>query len=553
MTAEPKSVTFPSLVAQIENGSIKIPQFQRKFVWKRSQSGKLIDSILKGYPIGTFILWKTADRLRSIRNLGGIDLPEPPDGDRISYVLDGQQRLTSLFVSLKALQVTLDDEIRDYALMNIDLLANEEKEVVSVEEIDNFEQRYILLSELLKGDFAYLASFPQPQSERIRLYQNRIESYQFSIIEVSGAEIEVATEIFTRLNIGGKALTVFEIMVAKTYDHPRSFDLTEKVAELDALLVESGFGEIPPATVLQIAAACLAKDVTSKSILRLPKERIIDHWEEIIHATLRAVEYLRIELRVPVINLLPFPGLLIAFASFFNRTNDDRATAAQRKLLNDFFWRVSLAGRYSSSLESRANQDLQKIGLFVEEKPAEYEWPVDYSAKFIEQNGYFSTGRSFTKALLCLLAAEGPKSFESGASVTVRNNWLLRANSKNYHHFFPKSYMERRQPEVEWWRVNHIANITFVDDYLNKRVIGSKPPSTYLGNFMQKDPDLDLSPILFSHLISSEHFTVGDDDYGKFFTGRCEMISERLGSSIIAQSIDGEESVSTQAEDDLED
>ncbi len=64
---EPVSRTFTGLISDIEKGQIKIPQFQRDFVWDIKKSAKLLDSILKGYPIGTFIFWKTKDRLRSVR------------------------------------------------------------------------------------------------------------------------------------------------------------------------------------------------------------------------------------------------------------------------------------------------------------------------------------------------------------------------------------------------------------------------------------------------------------------------------------------------------
>lgn len=72
---KPHSINFKTLVSDIEQGRIKIPQFQREFVWSKESSAKLIDSILKGYPIGTFILWKTQERLRSVRNIGGLEIP----------------------------------------------------------------------------------------------------------------------------------------------------------------------------------------------------------------------------------------------------------------------------------------------------------------------------------------------------------------------------------------------------------------------------------------------------------------------------------------------
>ncbi|GGM40454.1 hypothetical protein GCM10011351_28280 [Paraliobacillus quinghaiensis] len=67
---DPQSITFSTLIHDIDKGIIKIPQFQRDFVWSKEQSAKLLDSIIKGYPIGTFIVWETDERLRSIRNIG---------------------------------------------------------------------------------------------------------------------------------------------------------------------------------------------------------------------------------------------------------------------------------------------------------------------------------------------------------------------------------------------------------------------------------------------------------------------------------------------------
>src|SRR6266480_3831608 len=117
---EPQSVTFTNLFAEILDGTIKIPQFQREFVWPRHKSSKLLDSIVKGFPIGTFILWKTDERLRSIRNLGGIDLPDTTPGDAVKYVLDGQQRLTSLFVILNGLTIQREEHEDNYAQMWLD-------------------------------------------------------------------------------------------------------------------------------------------------------------------------------------------------------------------------------------------------------------------------------------------------------------------------------------------------------------------------------------------------------------------------------------------------
>src|ERR1700734_2057984 len=87
---------YEALFVEIDTGQIKLPMFQREFVWDKEQSAKLIDSILKGFPIGTFIFWKTREELRSYKDVGNHTLPETPEGDYAQYILDGQQRITSL-------------------------------------------------------------------------------------------------------------------------------------------------------------------------------------------------------------------------------------------------------------------------------------------------------------------------------------------------------------------------------------------------------------------------------------------------------------------------
>ena len=75
----------------------RVSAFQREYVWTPDQVAFLLDSLFKGFPIGTVFLWKTDERLKIERKLGRYSLPEPKKDYPVNYVLDGQQRLTSLF------------------------------------------------------------------------------------------------------------------------------------------------------------------------------------------------------------------------------------------------------------------------------------------------------------------------------------------------------------------------------------------------------------------------------------------------------------------------
>lgn len=527
---KPQPTTFISLLNSIENGKIKIPQFQRDFVWSKQKSAELMDSIFKGYPIGTFILWKTKERLRAIRDLGGIKLPEPPQGDFTEYILDGQQRLTSIYASLRGLTITRDEDVEeDFSEMYIDLLANEDEPIVITDVEEKEPQNVIKIKDLVFGGLKQLSKLPEEHHDKLDIYKRRIESYSFSTILVEDAPIDVATEIFTRINVGGKPLSVFEIMVAKTYDIERDFDLAEEYDDLITRLEDVNFETISDSTVLQTVSILLEKDCSKKVILKLDKALFINIWPKAIDAIERAVDYFRSFYRIPVSQLLPYNALLVPFAYFFYH-HKDKPTGKKQRYLQDFFWRTSLSERYSHSLETRIAQDILRIDDILEDKQPRYDYSVNISPEYIYKNGYFSAARSYIKAILCLYAYFQPKSFVDDSIVRISNYWLKQANSKNYHHFFPRAFL--RKKDVEEFEINHVLNITIVDDFLNKREIGSKAPSVYMKKF--EKTNLSLDETMETHLITDlEDFGIWDDDYETFLDRRAEIISKELEKRIL--------------------
>lgn len=240
---------------------------------------------------------------------------------------------------------------------------------------------------------------------------------------------------------------------------------------------------------------------------------------------------------IPVSRLLPYNALLVPFSYFFykHKTNP---TGEIKKKLEDFFWRVSLGYRYSSAVESKLANDIEKIDKIINNELPKYEWSIDISPENLQNDGYFSTGRSFIKAILCLYAMQKPKSFDNHLDVNIDNSWLKIANSKNYHHFFPKSYMEKNQQHWEYWQYNNILNITIVDGYLNKNKIRAKAPSVYMKSFSEDNSALEET--MKTHLIDDlNSFGVWSDDYERFFNERAKIVSKELYKKIIAQDTTG--------------
>lgn len=534
MQSEPQSIPFSHLMTSIENGTLKVPQFQRQFVWPKQKSAELLDSILKAYPIGTFILWKTKESLRSVRNVGGISLPLTPDGVSTEYVLDGQQRITSLFAAVKGLTVTRDGKPDNFRDLFVDLNAHDGENLVTAEIGKTRAGDFISLTDLLSGTLVQLTSFDERLHPRLSELRSRLTAYNFSTVLLKDAPLDVATEIFTRINVTAKPLSVFEIMVAKTFDAGRQFDLSESFESLVERLWDVGYETVSSAAVLQSISCIMSGECDKSAILKLEKQKFITVWPKVIEAVEAAVDYFRSYFRIPVSALLPYGALLVPFTYFFYKHPDKPLGELQERLL-DFFWRTSLTSRYSFSLESRLAQDVKKIDILLSGQPVIYEEPVDTTPEFILENGAFNAGRSYIKALLCLLVHDQPKSFVDNSLVTISNDWLKQANSRNYHHFFPRAYLKRTIGDD--WRTNHIANITIVDDFLNKRLIRDKAPATYMKIFAKDNKGLPAT--MLTHLISLDGSGIWENDFDRFINTRCILLSQELKTRIIPQQIDG--------------
>ena len=541
---ENQSKKYQQLFTGIDIGQIKIPRFQRDFVWSKEQTARLIDSIIKGFPIGTFIFWKTGEELQRVKDIGNIALPDPPKGDVVLYVLDGQQRITSLYAVQKGLLISKDGQTMDYKDIFIDLSRDpdEDDEVVTVERPPHTAS--ISVHKLLNAGLVELVrEYPQEDLlGKIGAYRERLTGYDFSTILISDYPIDVACEIFTRINTGGTELKLFEIMVARTYDQERDFDLAReyewlvnnKGAEKD--LEDVCFDTVPNSTVLQCIAAHICQQVRRKDILRLNKFEVIDSWPTVKGGIFTAVDYARTHLRIPASRLLPYDALLVPLSYFFIRNNGNMPSPRQHKLLTQYFWWASLSERFNSGVEAKIGLDLRRMDAIQAERRPDYRGEELSLTLDDLRWHWFSTGNAFCKAILCLYAYFQPRSFETDHLVILNNAYLRQANSKNYHHFFPRSYLQKayfsNRDRDRNRKANSILNITVVDEQFHKREIGAKPPSQYMRKFMESNHDL--SGTMKTHLIDDlDAYGIWDDDYEAFIEHRGQRVLEELTKRLV--------------------
>ena len=534
MSSQPKpdSKKYTDLISEIEKGQIKVPKFQRNFVWSLDKTAKLLDSILKGYPIGTFILWETNERLNDIKNIGNLELPKVPEGSKVQYVLDGQQRITSLYAAFLAAKIQKEGEkkVTDYGEIYVNLegdIENNDDQIVVPEKPETV---HISLNKLLTSKFSeHRENYPIEYMDKIQNFKETFSTYDFSTVFLRKEDIDSAIEVFTRINTGGQTLTLFEIMSAKTFDEDQNFDMAEKFQKLIKDLEGIKYDAISSSVILSLLGLILSKnkECKRKVILQLDKQKIIDVWEDVISSLKDSVDYFRSVYRIPVSAILPYDSMLVPFAYFFYNQKE-KPKGDQIKFLEEFFWRIALSSRYSSSTESKLAQDIKRIDEILKNKRPNYDEIKVYLGSpqdLIETN--FSAGSSYCKAILCLLAYHEPKDFQDNGKVILDNSWLKVANSKNYHHFFPKAYLKKNKIVNE----NSLVNITLVSADLNKRKIKARAPSDYMQEFL--DENEDLSTTLKSHLIGSlDESGITSDDYTVFLEKRAKMIFNELKSRI---------------------
>lgn len=533
---ENHSKKYAVLFADIDAGRTKLPMFQRDFVWDKSQTAKLIDSILKGFPVGTFILWKTRDRFRHFREIGNLRLPEPPAGDAVQYVLDGQQRITSLYAVRKGLRITRDDRVIDYKDICIDLDAGSgaEEEVVYADAPKG--RKTISVHDLLTKDITDFDAYAKDERRKIHDYRAALTGHDFSVIEIPEYDIDTACEIFTRINTGGKELSLFEIMVAKTFDPDSGFDLERKYFDLlegddegNKSLTDASFETIPAITILQCVAAHLKDGIRHGDILRLDRQAVIDCWPHVQQTIFAAIDHMQSHLGVAVSRILPYPVLIVAFSHFFDRNKLKPADHDQTRYLTEYFYRAGLSNRYSSGTAVKMLADLQKMKSIAEGKRPSYKGEDLEISPDTFRTKTFAINDAFSKTVLCLLASKAPRNLQTNGLIKLNNSWLRKSSSRNIHHIFPKAWVRKHGKRD--WDANVIANIMLADEYSNQRLIKSSAPKEWVARIAPKGSSLLDS--FRAHLVSRDGLSaLQNNAYPTFIASRSRQLFESVEESL---------------------
>ena len=311
---EPLTLSVRELIDTVLRGQIRIPAFQRGFVWEPERVAYLMDTIYKGYPFGTLLFWRTREQLRIERELGPFDLPPLKEDYPVDYVLDGQQRVTAIFgVFQTELQMKRPEMWREiYFDYRADQSAQESQFVaLSAAEVDN--DRHFPMNVLFDtaGYRKATAGFDDALAKKVDEMQATFKEAKIPIQIFRTEDKATVAIIFERVNRQGVPLDTLQLLSAWTWSE--EFQLQEQFAELAAELSPFGFEDVGTDTnlLLRCSSAILSGDASPDALMNLNGTTVRERFLEVLNGVRGAVDYLRSNFQVQKLDNLPFATVLV--------------------------------------------------------------------------------------------------------------------------------------------------------------------------------------------------------------------------------------------------
>jgi len=541
-----------TLVEEAYKAKIVLPEFQRSFVWSREDIEELLASILRGYFIGTFLMINTKSEekkalfpYRPIEGLKTIN-PEafPGNHDIVRLVLDGQQRLTSLFYVLHEPKIPLrgsrspyrfylkldftrggqlEDSICGISLNDKQGLSEMEEKVKKGQAIP-----FSLFRDAMEFYEWLYDSKKELSSDEIKILRQYYENFSDFMVPVISISEDAGEEniinIFERINRTGIRLSLFDLAVARLY--PKKINLRKlwrDFSEKNKTLAKI----IKPEFILKLIALWHDKEPKKSALLNIADElNIVDdqkdqkfqkQWEEACHWLLEAYKRLTSQEGYGAISpkWIPYTTLLVPLAVLLKKISEKGHKQEMYRKIDSWYWGSVFGRRYDQAVESTTHRDVREISEWLEGGPCP-QWIEKFQADQVDLLGATEQRSSIYRGAICLVVKMGAKDFVSGQPPIL--------SQCQDDHIFPKGIFTHEK------HINSVLNRTLIWKRSNQSK-SNKKPSVYLNDLCEQwgRNKHELRKILDSHLISEEaERAMRDDDFDTFIKARRENFQNKI-------------------------
>jgi hypothetical protein len=526
-----------AIVGNAFNAEVVIPEFQRSFVWGRENIEELLVSILQNYFIGTFLMLDTSvDRpispFRPVEGLNEVSSARPDQHGSVRIVLDGQQRVTSLFYVLYEPSIPLKGASNPYRFyFRIDLAldgSDLEDAAIGVSladrrrlnELDNLVREYRAVRFSLFRDssafYRWLYSEQQclkdPEHRAaMEVFYHRFADFMIPVVDLSReTRKDNIVNIFERINRTGVSLSLFDLAVARVYTKGIKLrDLWRRFEREHRKLARA----IKPEFLLKLVTLFKGKEPKRGPVLDVIEEidgpEFLKKWEQAAEYMVKAYQrvtapsggYGAVDTR-----WIPYSTMLVPIAALL-RAVEERGNAAHLySKLDRWYWASVLSHRYDQAVDTRTFDDVRIVTAWLDGAVAP-PWLASVSPQSIDPD-VDEPRSALYRGLMCLVVLHGARDFINGQQAN-----LLECHDD---HIFPRSKFGKLQ------RVNSILNRTLISKQTNE-VKGNRRPSEYLPLFLERhgNDESRLLATLSSHMISTNGYeALKDDDLGYFLEAR---------------------------------
>lgn len=477
-----KSLSVRQLFAWFDERRFAVPEIQREFVWNTQRVCSLLDSIYKGYPVGTAMAWRTGTANKHLLRHNLHFLP-PFDATRhkqVHFLIDGQQRLSVLHLVRQAKSVQNSNRQAvafDRLCFSID---DGESKFLAPKRADPAIHFPVHL--LLAPDWArHFRNLPAYKTRKLRDCRDRLLKYKLPFIFLTAKELSDVRETFIRINTQGMKMS----------ESDRAFSIASRVKPLHRFRdlchqLPVGFQRLDKSIYwMTLTLVRGISGLGQRAITRLTKE--IEHTDEgrrwfeqqeprVAECIRLACDYLTSQLGVSGIQDLPYQAMIAVLAHFFHSNNRAQPQTLQRQQIRAWFWHTAVVKRYAGS--GYHTNILSDAGFFKNlgecrkgRYPAKERAPR--SALLSED---YRGASSLSVAFRLLLASNKPAYVDNGEPIPMGVTASAR-NAKELHHIWPRELLKRNNVPAK--RFNALCNICFLAAQDN-RSFGAKHPLAYL-------------------------------------------------------------------------
>lgn len=336
---EARPFSVESLVQDVRDGRVRVPAFQRPLLWNVDDARELLDSIYRGYPIGTLLFWQRYGPAQRLEY--GTFVVDAPVLSEALWVVDGQQRIHSLVRTLAGAGYP-----KETFALYFDL---EKATFVSPRRAGDVRSTWIPLTEIVDSERLLTWILDHPNIDRklaIRVGK-RVREYQIPAYLVRTDDEDAVREIFSRLNRRGKQMEDHDVFTALYGAKRQSSPSDVRDVARDLADEKIGFGDVPTKLLHSMMLATLGTDVSKNRVPKLSDEAARAAIESLGRSARSVIHFLQHDAAIPHIALLPYTLPLVTLTRFFHFHPEIHPRS--RELLARWVWRGAQSGQHQGN------------------------------------------------------------------------------------------------------------------------------------------------------------------------------------------------------------